>query len=64
MGIRPFGMRFQKFDQFRNSGILHITKVRFSEDWGCESWLDDKYVRVIGSIKCHCFNFSGKNELM
>jgi hypothetical protein len=32
MGIRPFGMGFQKFDQFRNSEILHITKVRFSED--------------------------------
>jgi hypothetical protein len=38
MGIRPFGMRFQKFDQFRNRVILHITKVRFSEDWvgGCK----------------------------
>jgi hypothetical protein len=34
MGIRPFGMRFQKFDQFRNSDILHITKVSFSEDVG------------------------------
>jgi hypothetical protein len=32
MGMWPFGMRFQKFDQFRNSDILHITKVRFSED--------------------------------
>jgi hypothetical protein len=27
-------MRFQKFDQFRNSDILHITKVSFSEDVG------------------------------
>jgi hypothetical protein len=34
MGMWPFGMRFQKFDQFRNSGILHITKVSFSEDVG------------------------------
>ncbi len=34
MGIRSFGMGFQKFDQFRNSEILHITKVRFSEDVG------------------------------
>jgi hypothetical protein len=34
MGIRPFGMRFQKFDQFRNSDVLHITKVSFSEDVG------------------------------
>jgi hypothetical protein len=27
-------MRFQKFDQFRNSDILHIAKVSFSEDVG------------------------------
>jgi hypothetical protein len=34
MGIRSFWMRFQKFDQFRNSDVLHITKVSFSEDVG------------------------------
>jgi hypothetical protein len=34
MGMWPFGMRFQKFDQFRNSDVLHITKVSFSEDVG------------------------------